>query len=78
MKLSRLLTYTFDQNVGPMDRIFRIVSGVGLAALPWLGNVATPEWASIALTVSGLAWAGTGILSRCGMYYLFGFSTKKA
>jgi len=35
MKLSKLIKYKFDPNVGTADRIFRVVSGASLAALPW-------------------------------------------
>ena len=76
MKLSKLFTYSFDPNVGPVDRVFRIVSGAVLAILPWIGAVAMPQTLAIVLTVFGAAWLMTGVVSRCGMYYLLGLSTR--
>ncbi len=77
MSIGKLLTYTFDSNVGPFDRIFRVLSGGIIAALPWTAlSVSQPV--AIAMTVAGLAWFMTGVVSRCGMYYMLGLSTKKS
>jgi len=78
MKLSELLTYSFDRNVGLLDRVFRIVSGALLAIAPWTSMLSPPAWASILLSVAGIAWQITGVVSRCGMYYMFGRSTLKS
>ena len=75
MKIFKLITYTFDRNVGPKDRIFRILSGLTLAATPWISGA--PQVLTIVLTVAGLAWFMTGVVSRCGAYYLLGLSTWK-
>ena len=75
MKLGSLITYSFDPNVGPIDRMFRILSGGALAVVPWT-VVSVPLWFTVVMTVFGLAWLLTGLVSRCGMYYLFGLSTK--
>ncbi len=75
MKIAKLLTYSFNQNVGPQDRIFRILSGLALAIAPWLMELALG--ASIVATLAGLAWLMTGLVGRCGAYYLIGFSTYK-
>ncbi|MCU0676960.1 MAG: DUF2892 domain-containing protein [Myxococcota bacterium] len=72
-KLSPLFTYSFSPNVGRWDRVFRIVSGVALAATGWV--VGLGPLASGLLTASGIAWALTGLVSRCGVYYLLGYST---
>lgn len=77
MQLSRLFTYSFGPNVGPIDRIFRVISGAAMAILPWTGYLAMPAWAAIVLTGFGIAWFMTGVVSRCGMYYMLGLSTKK-
>lgn len=78
MQLSQLVTYSFDPNVGPIDRVFRVLSGLLLAVLPWAGVVSLVTPLSIVLTVFGLAWLMTGVVSRCGMYYMLGLSTRKA
>ncbi|WP_411891585.1 DUF2892 domain-containing protein [Yoonia sp. SDW83-1] len=78
MKISKLFTYSFDPNVGPIDRVFRIISGAALAVLPWIGVIAVPQVAAIVMTVFGTAWFMTGAVSRCGMYYMLGLSSKKA
>ena len=78
MKLSKLLTYTFDKNVGPKDRIFRILSDAALAAAPWVLDLGLSQSWQIGLTIGGVAWLATGILLRCGAYYSCGISTHKA
>ncbi|MEM9073735.1 MAG: DUF2892 domain-containing protein [Myxococcota bacterium] len=73
MELKKLVTYSFAPNVGTADRIGRVVvGGVVASAGLW---ATLPFWAVIATAVSGGAWALTGIVSRCGMYYLLGHST---
>ncbi len=77
MKISKLFTYSFDPNVGPIDRVFRIISGAALAIVPWIGVIAMPQVAAIVMTLFGIAWFMTGAVSRCGMYYMLGLSSKK-
>ena len=74
--LKKHLTMTYDKNVGAGDRIFRIVSGLAIAALgPLLG---WPMWATVATAAFGLVWLATGVVSKCGVYYIIGHSTCKA
>jgi hypothetical protein len=73
LDLKKLVTLTFDKNVGPLDRIFRVLSGGGLIAAGWC--VALPLWASTAVSVMGAMWMATAVLSRCSIYYALGYST---
>jgi hypothetical protein len=73
MDLAKLVTMNFDKNVGTADRVFRIVSGIGLAAAGWSLGLAT--WHSIIMTVLGVMWTASGVLSRCSIYYMIGYST---
>lgn len=56
-----------DCNVGGIDRLARIVLGIGIVAV----GVATNSW----LGIVGLALAGTGVGSRCLLYRPLGLST---
>lgn len=77
MDLKKLLTLTFDKNVGAADRVFRLLSGLALLAagliLGWISAV--PGWAAAAISVAGIMWVATGALSRCSIYYLIGYSS---
>jgi hypothetical protein len=73
MELKKLATLTFDKNVGAVDRIFRLASGAGLVAAGWY--LGLPIWVCIAMTVFGVMWTATGILSKCSIYYVLGYST---
>ena len=73
MELKQLVTYSFDRNVGTVDRVFRVGSGAALAGVGAFAHV--PVGVAWALGVVGLVWALTGIVSRCGIYYLLGYST---
>jgi hypothetical protein len=76
MELKKLVTLTFDKNVGPLDRIFRLFSGAAIGGAGWY--LALPRWASVALSVFGGMWFAAGVLSRCSFYYLFGHTTYTA
>ncbi len=56
------------RNVGRMDRIARIVIGIGLIALVYVGPKTSLGWI-------GLIPLITGIIGNCPAYSLFGFST---
>lgn len=73
MELGKLMTLGFEKNVGTPDRIFRLASGAALAGSGWYFGL--PVWASASLSVLGLMWAATGVLSKCSIYYLLGYST---
>ena len=73
MNVKHLLTLSFDNNVGPRDRVFRLVSGAATAAAGWLLHA--PPGVAVGLSIAGAAWMATGILSKCSIYYLLGYST---
>lgn len=76
MEVRKLATLTFDKNVGSPDRVFRLLSGIGLMGAGWY--LALPAWVSITMSVFGLMWFATGVLSKCSIYYLLGHSTCPA
>lgn len=73
MDAKKLLTLTFDKNVGTLDRILRLASGAALTGVGWYA--ALPLWAAIPMSLFGLMWFLTGVLSKCSIYYLLGYST---
>ena len=73
MDVKKLVTLSFDRNVGPADRAFRLISGGLLAGAGWA--LGLPLAAAIPLSVLGLMWLATGITSRCTIYYALGYST---
>lgn len=74
VELRKLATYTFACNVGRLDRVVRLLAGIALVVLGAfvLDRVAL----RVATAVSGVAIAMTGVVSRCGIYYLLGTSTR--
>ncbi len=56
------------RNVGRMDRIARIIIGIGLIALVYVGPKTSLGWI-------GLIPLITGMIGNCPAYSLFGFST---
>lgn len=62
------------KNVGPQDRVVRIILGLGLAALAYLGVL--PGIATIVLWVLGAYFLLTGLLARCPFYKLADIDTS--
>lgn len=58
----------FKTNVGGIDRTLRIVAGVVLIALAFVGPKTPWGWLGIVPLV-------TGLFNTCPLYSLFGFST---
>ncbi|MBL8913915.1 MAG: DUF2892 domain-containing protein [Archangium sp.] len=71
--LSKLVTLRFEKNVGTPDRVFRLLSGAALTGVGWYFG--WPMWAALITTVLGVMWMATGVLSKCSIYYLLGYST---
>lgn len=62
-------------NEGTVDRILRIIVGIALIVVGlW---VVGSQWAIWTLTIIGILLLITGIIGWCGIYALFGISTKK-
>jgi len=60
-------------NVGPIDRVVRIVLGIGLVAVALGGSVAGPllavVWVAAAIALV------TGAIGFCPLYFVLGIST---
>lgn len=76
MSVRELVTLSFAKNVGGLDRALRVASGAGIAAVGWAFGLGLGL--AVPLTVLGLMWVATGVLSKCTIYYLLGFSTCPA
>lgn len=74
MNVNKLITLNFERNVGSLDRIFRVSSGVAVAVAGWIFSL--PKAATLPMTVFGLMWVATGVLSKCSIYYALGLSTR--
>lgn len=59
----------FKTNVGSMDRILRIILGVGLLSLVFVGPQIPLGWI-------GLVPLLTGLMSTCPIYSMFGWSSR--
>jgi hypothetical protein len=60
----------FPNNEAPAERAIRVVAGLGILSLAFVGPHTPWGWA-------GLLPLVTGALGSCPAYTLFGFSTKK-
>ena len=65
----------FTINEAPIDRIIRIVVGIGLAALALAGTVTAPLLYLVWLVAAILLV--TGIVGFCPLYALFRIGTKR-
>ena len=63
-----------DRNVGPEDRVVRIVVGVGLAVLAYLEVM--PDIATIITWVVAAYLIITGLLTRCLIYKMIDVDTS--
>jgi len=59
------------KNIGGIERIIRIVAGVGMLSLVFIGP--ETKWGYL-----GIVPLATGLISWCPLYALFGFSTCKS
>ena len=61
----------FKTNVGSTDRILRIILGLGLIALVFIGPRTAWGWV-------GLVPLLTGMIGTCPLYSILGWSTRSA
>jgi hypothetical protein len=59
-----------NKNIGVIERIIRIVAGIGILSLVFMGP--ETKWGYI-----GIIPLATGLIGLCPLYSLFGFSTCK-
>jgi len=60
-------------NVGGIDRIVRLLAGIGLIVVGALGLVASP-WNMVAMGAGGV-FTLTALISFCPLYAIFGIKT---
>jgi len=60
-------------NVGGIDRIIRLLAGLGLIAVGALGLVAAP-WSYVAMGV-GAVFTLTSVISFCPLYTILGINS---
>jgi len=65
------------KNVGSVDKIFRLVVGVALLALPFVSGLAAFEGAvPVAISViAGVVLIATAVVNFCPVYRLLGIRT---
>ena len=63
-----------DRNVGPEDRVVRIVVGLGLLALLYF--VPMSQLGQIIVGIAGVVLILSGLLARCLLYKMLGIDTS--
>jgi fatty acid desaturase len=66
----------FQANESNADRVIRVVLGAVLVGLK-AGGVVAGTWGWILLVIGAILLL-TGLIGWCGLYKLFGFSTRKS
>lgn len=64
-------------NENGIDRIVRLVLGLGLVAVAWLYMASLGTVLAIIIGVAGLILLGTAAIGWCPLYSIFGISTCK-
>ncbi len=65
--------FIMKNNVGIIDRVLRIVLGIVIGVLIYLGTLSGT--AAIVLGIVGGIFVLTALTGSCGLYSVFGFST---
>jgi uncharacterized membrane protein len=63
-----------ERNVGPEDRVVRVVVGVGLLVLLYF--VPMSQWAQILVGIAAAVLILSGVLARCMLYKMLGIDTS--
>lgn len=63
------------KNMGPLDRVIRVIAALVIAALYFLG-VISGTVAIVLLVIAGI-FIMTSFISFCPLYFPFGISTRK-
>jgi hypothetical protein len=63
--------YFMKKNIGAVERVIRIILGIGILSLAFVGPKS--PWAYL-----GIVPLATGLIGWCPPYALFGFSTCKS
>jgi len=63
-----------ERNVGPEDRVVRVVVGVGLLVLLYF--VPMSQWAQILVGIAAAVLILSGLLARCMLYKMLGIDTS--
>lgn len=67
------------KNVGKLDRVFRLILGVVLLALPFVSGMAlfNSTAATVVSVIAGLVMLATAAMSFCPIFRIFGIRTCK-
>ena len=67
------------KNIGTVDRIVRVVLGIFLLAIPFIGGLALFESdiATAIAVIAGIVMLATASMRFCPMYRIFGIKTCK-
>lgn len=67
------------KNVGKLDRVFRLILGVVLLAVPYVSGMAlfNSTTATVVSVIAGLVMLATAAMSFCPIFRIFGIRTCK-
>jgi len=66
------------RNVGSVDKTIRLIAGIALLALAFLGLGGLSTTAGIVATVVGVILLATGLLNFCPLFKIFGISSFRS
>jgi len=66
------------RNVGSVDKTIRLIAGIALLALAFLGLGGLSTTAGIVAAVVGVILLATGLLNFCPLFKIFGISSFRS